>query len=211
MNNNLSLMFLLKGVLNKIPFPFIQVLLNYSLKKMHAKYPRVFAKVAEKEETSFLIIPLDLPFNFYLIINKNYPSLTVEEKDCNLTPSATIKATLFNLLSMFEGKLDGDAAFFSKSLVIEGSTAAIVALRNAIDSENINVVKDLTEDFGIFKKVIRKIITLGISKYNNLNTAIEILQEELLQDCNNKIKHNSYEISNLKQEINQLRTTLLNN
>jgi len=204
-------MFFLKGFLNKIPFPLIQILLNHSLRKMHNKYPRIFAKIAEKEDVSFLIVPLDLPFNFYLIVSKDNPSLSVERKDCDFTADATIKATLFNLLNMFEGKLDGDAAFFSKSLVIEGSTAAIVALRNAIDSENINIVQDLTEDFGIFKKLLRKIVILGINKYNNLNTIINELQEELLQDCNNKLKHNSQEINNLKQELSKLRATLLNN
>lgn len=210
LNSNFSLMLLLKGVLNKIPFFIIQAFLNYSLRKMHRKYPRVFSKISEQEIFSYLIVPTDLPFNFYLIIDKEQPILTVEKKDADIKASATIKATLNNLLEMFQGKLDGDAAFFSKSLIIEGSTVAIVTLRNSLDSENINLLEDFTENFGIFKPILIKLIVFSNGKFNNINYSLQEIQEQLLQDCNNKIKYNVNEINLLKEEIAKIRSRLSN-
>ena len=37
------------------------------------------------------------------------------------------------------GAFDGDALFFSRDLVIEGDTAAVLALRNAIDDAELDL------------------------------------------------------------------------
>jgi predicted lipid carrier protein YhbT len=36
-------------------------------------------------------------------------------------------------MQLLEGKLDGDALFFSRDLVVDGDTEAVVMLRNIID------------------------------------------------------------------------------
>ena len=47
---------------------------------------------------------------------------------------ARIAAPLIVLLGMIDGTYDGDALFFSRDLVIEGDTEAVLALRNAIEN-----------------------------------------------------------------------------
>ncbi|MGV3278801.1 SCP2 domain-containing protein [Rickettsiales bacterium LUAb2] len=208
--NHFSFMFLLGLGLKKVPTPLIQFFLTYSLKKMHTKYIRIFEKVGESNENSYLIIPTDVPFNFYLVIDKLAPSLTlVEKEDTTIEASATIKASLENLLQMFEGKLDGDAAFFSKDLIIEGSTAAIVALRNAVDGEDINIINDLSDNLGIFSKIVQKLCFWGVSSYNKINDSILLLQESLLNEYSNKTNRNIKEINSLKSELAELRSNLL--
>ena len=44
---------------------------------------------------------------------------------------------------MLHGVEDGDALFFSREVMIEGDTSAVLAFRNALDAEEI----DLTEEF----------------------------------------------------------------
>jgi len=39
---------------------------------------------------------------------------------------------------MIDGTYDGDALFFSRDLVIEGDTEAVLALRNAIENAELN-------------------------------------------------------------------------
>ena len=46
------------------------------------------------------------------------------------------------------GAYDGDALFFSRDLEIEGDTAAVVALRNAIDNEELDLVREATALLG---------------------------------------------------------------
>ena len=51
---------------------------------------------------------------------------------------AYIKGNLDILLNLLEGRIDGDALFFTRGLVITGDTAAIVGLRNTLDREEID-------------------------------------------------------------------------
>lgn len=41
---------------------------------------------------------------------------------------------------MIHGTLDGDALFFARDLVIEGDTEAVLALRNALDDAEIDLL-----------------------------------------------------------------------
>ena len=55
---------------------------------------------------------------------------------------------------MMHGSLDGDALFFSRDLVIEGDTAAGLALRNAIDDAEL----DLTVELGVLVKPLAPLL-----------------------------------------------------
>ena len=52
---------------------------------------------------------------------------------------ARIAGPLAALIGLVHGAYDGDALFFSRDLVIEGDTAAVLALRNAIDNEELDL------------------------------------------------------------------------
>ena len=47
------------------------------------------------------------------------------------------------LLDLLEGRVDGDTVFFSRDLKITGDTAAIVALRNTLDREDLDVSEEI--------------------------------------------------------------------
>ena len=63
-------------------------------------------------------------------------------------PTATIRGPLLVLIDLLEGRLDGDAAFFSRDLAFEGDTEAVVVLRNAVDSGEIDLTADLLSVLG---------------------------------------------------------------
>ena len=67
---------------------------------------------------------------------------------------AAIAGTFFNLLDMIDGSLDGDALFFSRDLVIEGDTEAVLALRNAIDNEEIDLAREIAALLGPFEGAV---------------------------------------------------------
>jgi predicted lipid carrier protein YhbT len=51
---------------------------------------------------------------------------------------ARIAAPLVVLLGMIDGTYDGDALFFSRDLVIDGDTGAVLALRNAMENAELS-------------------------------------------------------------------------
>ena len=64
-------------------------------------------------------------------------------------------------MKLVEARIDGDALFFSRSLIIEGDTEAVVCLRNALDDMDSNVIDEAAKALGqpavIGLQIIRKI------------------------------------------------------
>jgi ubiquinone biosynthesis protein UbiJ len=60
----------------------------------------------------------------------------------------TIRGSLSTLIALLEGRVDGDALFFSRDLAVEGDTEALLALRNAVDGEGIDLLRDFAMCLG---------------------------------------------------------------
>ena len=107
------------------------------------RHPSLFARLGEQAEKTFLIDPTDLPFAFRLA---PHPSTGRASRRCGARTSghwdARIGGPLAALLGLVHGVYDGDALFFSRDLVIEGDTEAVLALRNAIDNEEIDLAAE---------------------------------------------------------------------
>ena len=61
---------------------------------------------------------------------------------------AHISGRFLDLLELIDADLDGDALFFSRALVIEGNTEAVVSLRNALDDIDGSVAERVAAMFG---------------------------------------------------------------
>lgn len=108
-----------------------------------------------------MIDPINLPFILRLYPDPETPSLTAHRRQERLSGGAHIAGSFLTLLNMIDGKLDGDALFFSRDLVVEGDTEAIVCLRNALDDMEGSIVRDTASLFGApgraFLEILNKI------------------------------------------------------
>jgi predicted lipid carrier protein YhbT len=112
------------------------------------RHPSLFARLGEQADKVFLIDPIDLPFVFRLEPRADGPRLEALRRSACGRWDARIGGTLAALLGMIHGVYDGDALFFSRDLVIEGDTEAVLALRNAIDNEEIDLANEAAALFG---------------------------------------------------------------
>ena len=55
-------------------------------------------------------------------------------------PTAVPEPTEADLLALFDGSLDADAAFFARSIQVEGDVGAVMALHNALESTDLRLV-----------------------------------------------------------------------
>jgi predicted lipid carrier protein YhbT len=62
---------------------------------------------------------------------------------------------MLRLVDLLEGGLDGDALFFSRDIEIEGDTGAVLALRNAVESEEIVLFEEFAGALGPFGAPVR--------------------------------------------------------
>ncbi len=118
------------GMLPVLP---LELLCRQLADNVAAARPSLAARLAEHAGAVFAIDPTDCPFAFVLTVRHGRPSIAVRRDLHGIPCAARIAAPLLVLLGLIDGSYDGDALFFSRDLVIEGDTAAVLALRNALD------------------------------------------------------------------------------
>ncbi len=132
------------------PLSFVAARFARSLGRRH---PALFARLGEEADKIFLIDPTDLPLAFRLLPRPEDPRLETVRREAAGCWDARVAGPLAALIGLVHGAYDGDALFFSRDLVIEGDTAAVLALRNAIDNEEIDLAREAAALFGPFESL----------------------------------------------------------
>ena len=139
---------LLAGIVARpLPLPLLQPFLSKIFTVLIHRHPGLFERLSDLTDPTFLIDPVDLPLAFVLDATPEHPSLTAGRK-ANKDVAAVIRGPLLTLIDLMEGRLDGDALFFSRALKIEGDTEAVLLLRNAVDSDEVDLFEDLLSVLG---------------------------------------------------------------
>ena len=112
------------------------------------RHPRVFDRLARHDGRRVRIVPDELCLAFELTVHRRSPRLVATARDDVSRAHAEIRGALPALIALLEGRIDGDALFFSRELTISGDTELVLALRNAVDSARIDLVEDLASLFG---------------------------------------------------------------
>lgn len=131
-----------------LPLPLVQIPLNRIVRYVHKKRPDMFDRIGVHKDKIFTIDPVNLPFALLLCAHPQHPFLRACRRRKLSETDARIAGTFLTLLDMVDGRLDGDALFFSREIIVEGDTEAVVCLRNALDDLEGSVAEDAAELFG---------------------------------------------------------------
>lgn len=101
--------------------------------------PYLFNRLGDHAAKQFLIEPTDLPMAFLLHPTPGKPTIRAIRKDESIGYDCRIAGPLSALLALIHGAEDGDALFFSRDIITEGDTEAVLALRNALDNAEIDL------------------------------------------------------------------------
>ncbi|WP_254424086.1 ubiquinone anaerobic biosynthesis accessory factor UbiT [Thalassospira marina] len=116
-----------------------------------------------------VVSPVDLGMDLYLRLDPVKSVLRRATAQDRAVAQATIIGPLPALLQLLEGTSDGDALFFSRTLKIEGRTDIVVALRNALDGETIDIRRAVIESFGMLGPVARRALAVAERGYHRLD------------------------------------------
>ncbi len=140
---------LLAGFLVRpLPPILLQPVLDLAMMAIRRRHPGLFERFSDIQNPLLVIDPVDLPLVFRLDADPLSPRLSAVRDAGDLSASATIRGPLLTLMELLEGRIDGDGLFFSRELSIEGDTEVVVALRNAIDSVEIDIIGDVLSLLG---------------------------------------------------------------
>ncbi len=167
---------LLAGLIARpLPPQILQPILDALFALLRRRHPELFERLSGLGAPVFLIDPTDLPLIFELDANPDRPRLTAARVGGERAV-ATIRGPLLALIELLEGRVDGDALFFSRTLAIEGDTEAVVALRNAVDDAGIDLRRELLDALGPLAPPARHALGLGQWIYARLNDDLELLR-----------------------------------
>lgn len=158
----------------------LQPALSAAMAAMKRRHPDIFERLADLGEPRYLIDPVDLPFVFLLRPDREAPTLTAASGAEGFEATATIRGPLLVLIDLLEGRLDGDALFFSRDLVVEGDTEAVVALRNAVDGADIDLLSDVLSLLGPFAGPARVAAGGAIALFSRAAQDLETLRTAII-------------------------------
>lgn len=135
-------------LLAPLPLPFLQPALRRIASKVLRSRPELAARLGPHKAARFLIDPVNLPFAFLLRPDPENVLLEAVRRRRKVDHDARIAGTFLTLLDMVDGRLDGDALFFSRDLQVTGDTEAVVSLRNALDDAVGSIADDVAALYG---------------------------------------------------------------
>lgn len=131
-----------------LPLPPLGLLLQRIVESVARRQPELFARLGPCCDKVFLLDPTDLPFVFRLEPCRDRPNIEPRRREAAGAWDARIAGTLRALLGLVHGAVDGDALFFSRDIIIEGDTEAVLALRNALDDAELDLLAEAASVFG---------------------------------------------------------------
>ena len=130
-------------ILAPIPTFLITPLLGRIVRHLAARHGGLFKRIGPHQKKIFMIDPVNLPFALLLRPDPNNLELICRRRRHISDYHARISGSFLKLLQMIDGSRDGDALFFSRDLTVEGDTEAVVALRNALDDIDGNLIEEI--------------------------------------------------------------------
>ncbi|MEZ5686264.1 MAG: SCP2 sterol-binding domain-containing protein [Paracoccaceae bacterium] len=141
------------------PLMPVQLGLNRFVARLAREHPKMFRRLGEHGAKRFEIDPVDLPVVILLEPREGAPKVTLARR--SRPHDARIAGPLAALLGLVHGAYDGDALFFSRDLVIEGDTAAVLALRNAIDAAELDLAAEIEALAGPARGMVGRFVALA--------------------------------------------------
>lgn len=135
-------------ILPPLPLFPLQPILARIVRRIAAENPSMFNRLGPWVGADFIIDPVNLPFALHLRPDRDRPVLRAVPRRALPPHVARISGRFLDLLELIDADLDGDALFFSRALVIEGNTEAVVSLRNALDDIEGSVAERVAAMFG---------------------------------------------------------------
>jgi predicted lipid carrier protein YhbT len=132
--------------------------LSQLMRRIAARHPDILRRLGSHAAVPVLIDVTDAPV--LLLMEPSLRRLTAHRRGHPPAARAAIRGRLSAFLAMLHGAEDGDALFFSGELQISGDTAAVLALRNALDDAELDLTDELAAIGGPASGVLRRVAAL---------------------------------------------------
>lgn len=144
--------------LSPIPLMPLQPVLDRIIRHVLRQRPDLPRRLGVHRGRLFVVDPTNMPFVLLLRVDPGRPLLRAVRRHEIPPHEARMSGTFLTLMDMVDGRLDGDALFFSRDLAVTGDTEAVVCLRNALDDLEGSVIEDAASLFGPPGRALLKLL-----------------------------------------------------
>ena len=123
------------------------------LRAIADQHPEIFDRLGTYAACRYLVVIEDAPFDMLLLLKER--DIQIYSRAEKIKADATIRGNLLTLMRLMQGKDDGDALFFSRDISIGGNTEAVLALRNALDDADVDIIRDSLAAMGVWGSPLR--------------------------------------------------------
>ncbi len=195
------------ALLAPLPKKPLQPLVDLAVRTVRSRHASVFERLADLDAGSIAVEPTDLPVGFLLSLGGSEISLTVYDSPADPDLSgATIRAPLLTLIDLLEGRLDGDALFFSRDLKVVGDMELVVALRNAVDDAEIDLIDDLLSVLGPLAQPARRFADQARGILDRASRDIDALRRALVAPERRELAAQATQLNDVAARLTELAT-----
>lgn len=126
----------------------VEAALTQALRSAGRRRPSAFARLGPHRGSCFRLQAAGAPVAFEITPDPRSGAVRIVEAGGESAAVATVVAPMADLLALFDGSLDADAAFFSRAITVEGDIGAVMALHNALESAELGLADLLPLPFG---------------------------------------------------------------
>ncbi len=205
-STDFSPMLAIDMLVRHLPLPLLQSGINVAMKNVASNHAGAFERMGDNKY-KYLIIPTDMSVAFIFEPLTPCPKMTAVKNLDNYKPNvaAVISGQFEKLVELMQGKTDGDALFFSRELLVEGDTEAVVSLRNCMDSAEIDLFKELLLPLGPFAPMASKLAKGSLKIFGYISSDMKKIKNSINSDVEEKLQSQKKRISELEKEISMLK------
>jgi len=126
-------------LLRPVPDAVLNRALAAVMSRTAARHPELLSRLPQNCRGDVLITLTDLRLTLALHLDPPQARLRIATAADRAAAVAGICGAVQVLIDLAEGRVDGDAMFFSRDLAFDGDTEIVVALRNALDGADLSV------------------------------------------------------------------------
>lgn len=191
--------------LRPLPVKLFTPIAAHILKRIENLYPEIFDRLEVLEHCSFSIVPTDFHCHFVISLDHGKPKIDVHPKvESSFKADAIISGPLLSLINLLEGRVDGDALFFSREITVEGDTEAVLTLRNAIDSADISLDHIFASQAGPAAPAARQIFSKASSLLAKVQQDMDMVRNALLAPLARKIDLQDDDLDRQEEKFKQI-------
>ncbi len=133
---------LISLALRQLPTAPLEIALQRLVTSIVLRHPELLDRLGREGTRRFGIEPLDLPFAVVIEVIDAAVHLSVVRRLDARKIDARVTGSLLSLIQLVDGCHDGDALFFSRDISVDGDMEAVLALRNAIDNAELDLLHE---------------------------------------------------------------------